>query len=101
MAIARRTTPGPRTLTIDIGGSGLKASVLDARGAMLVERVRVPTPVGRPPALVIEALAGLVASLPAYERISVGFPGVVRDGKVLTAPNLGHRAWAGSTLRGR
>ena len=98
MAITPRTAPGSRTLAIDIGGSGLKASVLDARGAMLVERVRVPTPVGRPPALVIEALARLVASLPAYNRISVGFPGVVRDGKVLTAPNLGHRAWAGFDL---
>ena len=98
MAIAPRTASGPRTLTIDVGGSGLKASVLDARGAMLVERVRVPTPVGRPPALVIEALARLVAPLPAYDRISVGFPGVVRDGKVLTAPNLGHRAWAGFDL---
>jgi polyphosphate glucokinase len=98
MAIAPRTASGPRTLTIDVGGSGLKAAVLDARGAMLVERVRVPTPVGRPPALVIEALARLVAPLPAYDRISVGFPGVVRDGKVLTAPNLGHRAWASFDL---
>jgi hypothetical protein len=59
MAITPRTASGPRTLTIDVGGSRLKASVLDARGAMLVERVRVPTPVGRPPALVIEALARL------------------------------------------
>ncbi|HEX3566508.1 MAG TPA: hypothetical protein VHU17_14140, partial [Acidimicrobiales bacterium] len=34
---------GPRTLAIDIGGTGLKASVLDDRGAMLVDRVRIPT----------------------------------------------------------
>lgn len=34
---------GPRTLAIDVGGSGLKASVLDGTGAMVVPRVRVPT----------------------------------------------------------
>ncbi|HEY5245564.1 MAG TPA: hypothetical protein VIJ60_07835, partial [Acidimicrobiales bacterium] len=33
----------PYTLAIDIGGTGLKASVLDATGAMVADRVRVPT----------------------------------------------------------
>jgi polyphosphate glucokinase len=87
-----------RTLDIDIGGSGLKASVLDPRGRMLVDRVRVPTPVGESPRIVIDALAKLVAPLPAYDRISVGFPGVVRDGRILTAANLGHPAWVGFDL---
>jgi hypothetical protein len=35
---------GPRTLAIDVGGTGLKASVLDGAGRMLVKRVRVATP---------------------------------------------------------
>ena len=30
-----------------------------------------------------------------YERVSIGFPGVVRDGVVRTAPNLGTEQWAG------
>src|SRR4029450_12815344 len=94
----RRRSTAPRTLAVDIGGSGIKASVLDPRGRMLVDRVRVPTPVGRPPRGVIEALAKLVAPLPAYDRIAVGFPGVVRKGRVLTAPNLGHPGWAGFDL---
>ena len=60
----------------------------------------------RPPAGggVIEALAFAWSSpLPAYDRISIGFPGVVRDGKVAHgAPNLGHRACGpASTSRGR
>jgi polyphosphate glucokinase len=93
-----RRSAGPRTLAIDIGGSGLKASVLDPRGRMLFDRVRVPTPVGSPPRVVIEALAKLVAPLPGYDRIAVGFPGVVREGRVLTAPNLGHPGWAGFNL---
>ena len=33
----------PSTLSIDVGGTGLKASVLDANGKLLADRVRVPT----------------------------------------------------------
>jgi len=84
------TAPTVNTLAIDIGGSGLKATVLDTQGAPLCERVRVDTPVGAPPADVVTALAALVRDLPAYDRIAVGFPGMVRDGVVRTAPNLGH-----------
>lgn len=84
---------GPKTLAIDIGGSGLKASVLDSAGQMLVPRVRVPTPQPSRPDSVVEALVTLVAQLPAFDRISAGFPGVVRDGRVITAPNLGTPEW--------
>jgi polyphosphate glucokinase len=95
---AKREGKALRTLAIDIGGTGLKASVLDEEGKMLHDRVRVETPVGEPPATIVEALANLVAPLPAYDRISVGFPGVVRNGKVRTAANLGHDAWIGFDL---
>jgi polyphosphate glucokinase len=89
-----------RTLAIDVGGSGLKASVIDDRGRLLTERVRVDTPVGSSPQKVIEALARLVAPLDTYERVSVGFPGVVRNGRVLTAPNLDHEGWKDFDLAG-
>jgi polyphosphate glucokinase len=89
---------GPFTLAIDIGGSGLKASVLDGHGNMIVPRVRVETPVGRPPSVVVEALADLVAPLPRFDRVSVGFPGVVQHGRIVTAPNLRHEAWQGYDL---
>lgn len=85
--------PGPKTLAIDIGGTGLKAAVLDADGEMITERVRVATPHPCPPALMVKMLAELVAPLPAYDRVSVGFPGVVRRGKIMTAHNLGDEAW--------
>ena len=101
MAIAPRTTSGPRTLTIDVGGSELKASVLDARGAMLVERVRVPTPVGRPPALVIEALARLVASLPAYDESPSASPASSVTGRCSRRPISATEPGPASTLRGR
>jgi polyphosphate glucokinase len=86
------------TLAIDIGGSGLKASVFDEDARMLTDRVRVATPVGAPPAKVVEVLAGLVAPLGAFDRVSVGFPGVVRDGRILTAANLGNDKWKGFDL---
>jgi len=92
------TAPTVNTLAIDIGGSGLKATVLDAQGAPLCERVRVDTPVGAPPTDVVTTLATLVRDLPAFDRIAVGFPGMVRDGVVRTAPNLGHDGWAGFDL---
>jgi polyphosphate glucokinase len=94
-----RSARGVPTLAIDIGGSGLKASVVDERGKLLVDRVRVDTPVGADPEVLVEALVALVKDLPAYERVSVGFPGVVRDGVILTAPNLGNDGWRGFDLR--
>lgn len=33
-----------------------------------------------------------------FDRVSVGFPGVVRGGRVLTAPNLGTAEWRGHDL---
>ena len=83
----------PFTLSIDIGGTGLKASVLDSKGKMTVDRVRVDTPYPCPPKVMVEALAGLVKSLPSFDRVSVGFPGVVREGRILTAPHFGNDIW--------
>lgn len=91
-------TARPLTLAIDVGGTGLKASVVDAAAQMVTERVRVPTPVGAPPEKLVEVLAGMVAPLGAFDRVSVGFPGVVRNGRVLTAANLGNDKWIGFDL---
>ncbi len=84
---------GPNTLAIDIGGTGLKASVLNANGRMLVERVRVATPYPCTPEILLNALSDLTAPLPPADRISMGFPGVVREGRVLTAPHFDAEAW--------
>ena len=86
-----------RTLAIDIGGTGLKALILDTKGGALTERVRVPTPKPATPEAVLTALRLLVDPLGEFDRVSVGFPGVVMDGVVRTAPNLGH-VWANFPL---
>lgn len=86
----RHRDPRPRTLAVDIGGSKVKAAILDARGRMLTERVRAETPSPAKPKLLLDAIEKLVEPLGDYERISLGFPGIVRDGIVYTAPNLGN-----------
>lgn len=93
-----RARAGPRTLAIDVGGTGLKAAILDAEGRLMSDRVRVPTPARCPPTVLIRAVAELIAPLGAYDRVSVGFPGVVRDGVVRTAPNFGSARWRGFDL---
>jgi polyphosphate glucokinase len=83
----------PLTLAIDIGATGLKAGVLDADGNVIVPRARVETPKKATPDKVLKALTELIQPLGSFDRISVGFPGVVRAGHVMTAPNLGNDAW--------
>ena len=87
-----------KTLAIDIGGTGLKASVLDGKGKMMTERVRIDTPHPCDPKLLIDTLVELVKPLPRYDRVSVGFPGLIRRGKIVTAPNLGTDVFAGFDL---
>jgi polyphosphate glucokinase len=94
---AKRPT-GPTTLAIDIGGTGLKASVLDADGGKIVDRVRTETPYPCPPRVLIRELDKLTHQLPRWDRVSVGFPGFVRAGRVLTAPNLSTKAGPGTAL---
>ena len=90
--------PGPRTLCVDIGGTGVKALVVDAQGQPLTERARVETPQPATPENIVMALLELVEGLGAYDRVSVGFPGVVIEGVTKTAPNLANKSWAGVPL---
>jgi polyphosphate glucokinase len=84
---------GALTLAIDIGGTRLKAGLLDQTGTMAAGPNRVDTPSHPAPQVVVDALVALATPLGHFDRISVGFPGVVRHGHVLTAPNLGTADW--------
>jgi polyphosphate glucokinase len=87
-------------LAIDVGGTGLKAAMLSADGEMLTERIRVQTPHPCEPNVLVDALVELVKPLSGYSAVSVGFPGVVRHGKIITAPNLGTEELQGFDLAG-
>jgi polyphosphate glucokinase len=86
-----------RTLCVDIGGTGIKAIVLDAAGAPLTERVRLETPQPAVPDAVLGVVEQLVRGQGEFDRVSVGFPGVVMDGVTKSAPNL-DPSWAGFPL---
>ncbi|GJL50635.1 ROK family protein [Candidatus Nitrospira salsa] len=87
-----------KTLAIDIGGSGIKAIVLDEMGTPLTERGRIATPKPALPTAITETIAKLAEAQGEFDRISVGFPGVIRHGIVYTAPNLGNAIWKGFNL---
>jgi polyphosphate glucokinase len=78
----------PFTIAIDVGGTGLKADVLDKHGNPVAERVRLPTKYPMPPDDLVSTLTALVAKLPEGDRVSCGFPGMVRQGHVLSAPHF-------------
>lgn len=88
----------PFTLTVDIGGTGLKASVLDCLGKMTVEPVLMRTPYPCTAGVMVKSLNLLVKTLPDFDRVSIGFPGVVREGKVISAPHFGNSIWRGFAL---
>jgi polyphosphate glucokinase len=88
-----------KTLTIDIGGTGIKMIRLDSRGEPLGKRERELTPEPATPEAVLAVIGGMLRQQAEFDRASVGFPGVVVDGVVHTAPNLGTAAWRGFELQ--
>ena len=86
-----------RTLTVDIGGSGIKVIVLDIKGMPLTQRIRLDTPRPATPEPIINTIVRLASSQGNFQRVSVGFPGVIRYGVVETAVNL-HPEWLGFNL---
>ena len=94
--VASRTAIG-----VDVGGSGIKAAVVDVdTGQLVSERLRVPTPTPSSPDLVSASISRLVrrlvtaSGLEPDRPVGVGLPGVAMDGRLLTAANI-DPAWIG------
>jgi polyphosphate glucokinase len=85
------------TLCIDIGGSGVKGLTADAADQPTSERVRVPTPEPATPQAVLGTIKEIIAQVGSFDRVAAGFPGVVMEGVVRTAPNL-DPSWSGFDL---
>ncbi len=90
---------GPRTLAIDIGGSGMKMMVLDEKGEPVTQRSRVRTPKLANPENVLAKLTKQIAEQGEFDRVSVGFPGVIVDGVASEAVNL-DPSWDGFDVAG-
>ncbi len=85
------------TLAIDVGGTGVKGILLDSRGKPISERQRINTPRPATPAAVLKVMDTIANNSGAFDRVSLGFPGVVKRGATLTAHNL-HPKWVGFEL---
>ena len=90
----------PVTLAIDIGGSGLKAMLLDAAGKPVSARLRVTTPAVPTPEVMLAALDQFRSPFPDFDRVSVGFPGIVKRGVTILSTNL-HPDWSNFPLQNK
>lgn len=95
--VSAMATKNPVTLAVDIGGTGVKVMALDHEGHPLSERERLPTPDPATPAQILAVLDKLRTKMPAFDRVSVGYPGVIKQGMTLSAANL-HPKWIGYPL---
>jgi len=75
------------TLTIDCGGGGIKAAVLDASGTMRSQPIRVNTPYPLTTELFVNTLGELASELPTGDRATIGIPGMIRHGVVISTPH--------------
>ena len=83
----------PLTLSIDIGGTGIKMMIVDAKDKPQTTYFRMLTPHPATHSAVLALLKKMIAKEKlSFDRISAGFPGVVINGVVKTAPNL-HPTW--------
>jgi polyphosphate glucokinase len=95
MAKAREN---PITAAIDVGGTGIKGMLLDAAGKPLSQRERAATPNPATPEAMLRVMDDVANKLGKFDRVSVGFPGVVKRGATLTAHNL-DPTWIGYDLQ--
>lgn len=87
-----RTPPSEepnRTLVIDVGGTGIKATLINDLGMPIRQRVRRDTPRSGKPGEVMDLLVDLSKRFESFDRVAVGFPGVIINGIVKQAPNMG------------
>lgn len=82
-------------LGIDVGGSSIKAGLVDVDAGKLVgELSSLPTPQPSTPDAMMKAIAALAKQLPSAGPVGLAFPSVVKQGKARTAAHIDH-AWVG------
>lgn len=86
-----------KVLSIDIGGTSVKAAVVDRDGIIQQAFKKTPTPSPSTPGAIIATIQELVKDF-TYDKIAVGFPGYIKNGIVITAPNLGTASWQQTDL---
>ena len=95
---SKQKNKAQRILCFDVGGTGLKAAIIGPGGEFIMPRMRVKTPVQRTPGKIVPLLVGMAKKLGRFDHVTVGFPGMVRDGRVISAPAFGTDDWHGFNL---
>ena len=76
-------------LGIDIGGTGMKAAVVDLdTGALIADRYRIDTPQPATPDAMAMVVRQLIEHFEWTGSVGCGFPAVVRNGVVGSAANI-------------
>ena len=94
-----------QALGIDVGGTGIKAAVVDvASGQLVTDRIRELTPRPATPEAVLDVVADVVRKLVATGKLTAdmpggaGFPSVIRAGRAMTATQLDD-SWIGAPVQ--
>lgn len=93
MKTTKQAVAATKILAVDIGGNNIKSTLLNEQGEMIAEYKKLPTPTPATPDKVMATVEQLAKNFPGFEKVSVGFPGYVKNGVVMTAPNLGTETW--------
>ncbi len=81
-----------KIFTIDIGGSNIKATVLNMQGTFLNEYERLPTPVPASPGKVLDVIQQLAKKFPPFDKVAAGFPGFIKGWHCKNGTQPGHGA---------
>ena len=75
------------TLAVDCGGTGIKASVFDKNGKVLIDFPYLKTPYPLSPNLLTDIIKNFVFADSRVNRVTVGLPGMIRNGKIVFIPH--------------
>lgn len=94
----RMASQATRAVGVDIGGTGIKAGIVDLeRGELISDRVKVATPEGAKPADVLAAVTEVLSVLGVDDAsipLGVAFPAIVKSGRTMSAANVSKK-WIG------
>ena len=87
-------------LGIDIGGSGIKGSIVDTKsGKLLSDKIRFSTPDTSTPKLILKGINdNIIKKLKWNGKIGCGFPGIVKENKIYSSANISKK-WVGVNLK--
>ncbi|MHC2999048.1 polyphosphate--glucose phosphotransferase [Microbacterium sp. HJ5] len=87
-----------RAVGVDIGGTGIKAGLVDLeQGRLVSDRIKVATPAGAEPKDVLAAVTEVLSTLGVTGEaipLGVAFPAIVKNGRTLSAANVSEK-WIG------